>query len=76
MNDGSANQKCVDDYISNELEKIFKASSERKYYIRTMQDYYILWLLVSSLNREMVKHHRINIKKEITAFFEYFKNSQ
>lgn len=72
--DNDIQKNELDNFLNTEIEKIFKAASQRRYYIRTMQDYYILWLLLSNINSTMIKHHRVNMKKEITDFFCYLKN--
>lgn len=64
----------LDEYLCEEIEKIFKAGSERKYYVRTMQDYYILWLLLGDINPAMVKHNRQTIKEELRSLYSYIKN--
>lgn len=62
------------DYLRSELEEIFKGGKEIKYFRRTMQDFYILWYLINDLNFEMVKQHRLTMKKEIRDIFFYCKN--
>jgi 5-methylcytosine-specific restriction endonuclease McrA len=62
------------DYLRLEIDEIFKAEKSPKYFRRTMQDFYFLWYLVSDINFEMVKYHRIEIKKEIKKMFNYLKN--
>lgn len=62
------------DYLKNELDIVYKGSSEVKYYQRKMQDFYILWYLINDLNLEMVKFHRLKMKSEITEIFKFMKN--
>jgi uncharacterized protein with ParB-like and HNH nuclease domain len=62
------------EYLKTELDEIFKAEKQPKYFRRTMQDFYFMWYLLSDINFEMVKFHRIEIKKEIKNLFNYLKN--
>lgn len=61
-------------YLRQELDEIFKAGKEARYFRRTIQDFYFMWLFLESLNLEMVRHHRLTIKKEIKEAFMFFKN--
>ncbi|MPQ48825.1 DUF262 domain-containing protein [Marinifilum sp. N1E240] len=62
------------DYLKEELDDIFKAGKEAKYFRRTLQDFYIAWHLLNTINFEMVKLHRIEMKKEMKSIFFYMKN--
>lgn len=61
-------------YLKSELDEIFKVGKESKYFRRTMQDFYITWYLLSDINFEMIKLHRIEIKQELVDIFIYLKN--
>lgn len=61
-------------FLKNELDEIFKVGKEPRYFKRTLQDFYVTWYFLRSLNFEMVKHKRIEIKKDIKDMFKYFKN--
>ena len=61
-------------YLESELNEIFKAGKNPKYFRRTMQDVYMTWYLIHDINFEMIKHYRIDIKSEIKQMFSYFKN--
>lgn len=64
----------LDEYLKQELDKIFKAGKKSSYFRRTIQDFYFLWLILGNLNFEMVKFHRLEMKKEIYEIFKYIKN--
>lgn len=61
-------------YLREELDLLFKADKNQKYFRRTMQDFYFLHTLVSDINLEMVKFKRLEIKKELRIIFNYWKN--
>lgn len=62
------------DFLKKELDTVFKANKESKFFRRTMQDFYILWFTLNEINFEMVKFHRINIKSELIDIFSYMKD--
>lgn len=62
------------EYLKQELDVIFKAGKETRYFRRTFQDFYILWELLNDVNLEMVKLHRLEMKEEIQGIFQYMKN--
>ena len=64
----------INEYLKDELDDIFKAERERRSFRRTIQDFYFIWLFLESLNLEMIKYNRIEIKKIIKEAFKYFKN--
>lgn len=61
-------------FLKTELDSIFKVNKENKYFRRTIQDFYFLWSFLGPLNFEMVKYHRLEIKKDIAKAFKYLKN--
>jgi uncharacterized protein with ParB-like and HNH nuclease domain len=72
--DCDKNKEDLFEYLRVELDEIFKAGKDPKYFRRTMQDFYLLWFILNEINLEMIKLHRIEMKKEITQIFRYFKN--
>jgi CRISPR/Cas system Type II protein with McrA/HNH and RuvC-like nuclease domain len=42
---------------------------------RTKQDFYILWYLLAQLNYQMVKFHRLEIKKDLQDIFYALRNN-
>jgi hypothetical protein len=62
------------DYLKIELDNVLKGNRKTHSFRRTMQDFYILHHLINELNTEMVRYHRIAMKKEITEIFSYIKN--
>lgn len=64
----------IQEFLKAELDTLFKANKENKFFRRTMQDFYILWFVLNDINFEMVKHHRINLKNEIIDIFSYMKD--
>jgi uncharacterized protein with ParB-like and HNH nuclease domain len=62
------------DYLKYELDEIFKANKAPKQFRRTLQDFYFIWFLISEINFEMIKFHRLTIKAEIKIIFNYLKN--
>ncbi len=72
--DKDKNKDDLFEYLKEELDDLYKAGKNPKYFRRTMQDFYFLWYLLSDINFEMVKFHRITIKDELKQLFRYFKN--
>jgi len=72
--DCDKNKDELFDYLRIEMDEIFKAGKNPKYFRRTMQDFYLLWFILNEINFEMIKLHRIEMKKEIAHIFKYFKN--
>lgn len=66
---------ALDQFFSNELNSLFRAERQVRSFRRTKQDFYILWYLLSPLNSEMVKFHRLEIKKELQNIFYELRNS-
>ncbi|WP_396637836.1 DUF262 domain-containing protein [Maribacter sp. R77961] len=64
----------IKDFLRKELDTVFKANKESKFFRRTMQDFYILWYTLNEINFDMVKYHRINIKSELIDIFSYMKD--
>jgi hypothetical protein len=62
------------EYLKNELDEIFKAGKDPRYFRRTMQDFYFLWLIINEINFDMIKYHRLTIKAEIKEIIKYLKN--
>ena len=61
-------------YLSQELDLIFKANKESRYFRRTIQDFYFMWQILGDINFQMVKHHRLEMKAFIKEYFQYLKN--
>lgn len=62
------------DYLRIELDEVFKAGKDQRYFRRTMQDFYFLWLIINDLNLDMIKFHRLSMKSQIKDMFKYLKN--
>ena len=62
------------DYLKQELDELFKANKAPKQFRRTLQDFYFIWFLINEINFEMIKFHRLTIKKEVKEIFNYIKN--
>lgn len=63
----------IDEYLKSSLDEILNPNSNR-YFRRTFQDFYFLWLFLNPINVEMLKHHRDAIREEVKNFFKYFKD--
>ncbi len=61
-------------YLKSELDGFYKARKETSNFKRTKQDFYILWYALNPLNLQMVKHFRLEIKKELQDIFYNMKN--
>jgi len=61
------------DFLKNELDSIFSAEKEEKGFRRRIQDFYFLWILLGELNFEMVKYHRLDMKKDVLEIFKFIK---
>jgi hypothetical protein len=68
-------KEIVDKFLGEELNVLFKAQRQVRSFRRTKQDFYILWFLLSPLNLEMVKFHRLNIKQELQNIFYDLRNT-
>jgi len=64
----------LSNYLKSELNGLYKARKESHTFKRTKQDFYILWYALNPLNLQMVKHYRLEIKKEILEIFYQMKN--
>jgi len=62
------------EYLRTELDNIFRGGKDSRRFKRTLQDYYVLWQFLGSLNLEMVKFNRLTMKQEMKALFKYIKN--
>ncbi|MEB3342703.1 HNH endonuclease [Okeania sp.] len=74
--DEDKDKNHLDIYLKNELDSIYKARKENRYFRRTKQDFYILWYILNPLNDEMLRYHRKTIKKELKNLFYKMKNSE
>jgi hypothetical protein len=61
-------------YLSDELDNIFKANKQKRYFRRTLQDFYLIWQLISDINYDMIKLNRLQIKEDVKSLFNYMKN--
>jgi len=61
-------------FLKEELDYLFNAGRQEKGFRRRIQDFYFIWILVEKLNFEMVKLHRLEIKKEIIEIFNFIKS--
>ena len=73
--DVSQKQDILEDFLKSELNSLFKAERQIRSFRRTKQDFYILLYLLSPLNYEMVKFHRLNIKKDLQSIFYAIRNN-
>lgn len=62
------------EFLRLELDELFKSGREGRYTRRTKQDIYIIWKMLLDINFEMVKYHRIQIKKDIKGIYVRLKN--
>lgn len=71
--DKDVEKYLLDEYLKIELDKLFNLTNS-KVARRTLQNFYALWYILSSMNYEMIKKHRIGMKNELTEIFGYTKN--
>lgn len=64
----------LSDYLSTELDLLYKARKESQNFRRTKQDFYILWYALNPINYQMVKYSRLDIKKDLQDILYYMKN--
>jgi len=69
---GNVEKDILPTYLCSNLDKIFNPT-KRKSYRRTFQDFYILWVILSPVNYEMVKRYRSEIYDDISSIFSYLK---
>lgn len=62
------------DFLKNELDFVISGGNVSKGFRRRIQDFYFLWILLERINFEMVKFHRLAIKKEVTEIIRFIKN--
>lgn len=62
------------DYLSIELDDVFKAGKDPRYFRRKRQDFYFLWLMINDINFDMIKYNRLTMKSQIKEMFKYLKN--
>lgn len=72
--DIEGDKKALDKFLGDELNLLFKAQRQVRSFRRTKQDFYILWFLLSPLNIEMVKYHRLDIKQDLQQIFYRLRN--
>lgn len=72
--DQDKSKEELSSYLKNELDAILKGNKHSRNFRRTLQDIYIIQELLCDINTEMVKSHRIEMKKEISNIFSYIKN--
>lgn len=60
------------EFLDKELTGIFNIS-DKKYYKRTLQDYYALWFILHFLSQEIVNQKREEIKNKLKDIFIYIK---
>jgi uncharacterized protein with ParB-like and HNH nuclease domain/5-methylcytosine-specific restriction endonuclease McrA len=59
-------------FLSTELDKLVRSPNQR-YAVRSSQDFYFLWLMLSPLNSEMVRVHRLQMKAEVRELMQAIK---
>lgn len=67
-------KKNLLEFFASELNSLFKAERKVLSFRRTKQDFYTLWYLLTPLNYEMVKLHRLEIKNDLQSIFYVFRN--
>jgi len=72
--DRDVKKEDLADFLKNELDYVFSGGNVHKGFRRRIQDFYFLWILLEKLNFEMVKFHRLAIKKEVTEIIRFIKN--
>jgi len=73
--DKDVEQNQLEDFFKSELNSLFKAQRTIRAFRRTKQDFYILWYLLAQLNYQMVKFHRLEIKKDLQDIFYALRNN-
>lgn len=64
----------LENYLSSELDRLFKGGKKSRYFRRRIQDFYFLWLVIDGINLEMVKFNRLDLKNDIFEIFHFLKN--
>ncbi|MCL5029153.1 MAG: DUF262 domain-containing protein, partial [Bacteroidetes bacterium] len=59
-------------FLDEELTSVFNVS-DKKYYKRTLQDFYALWYILHFLSQEIVNQKRQTIKKRLKEIITYIK---
>ena len=62
-----------EEYLAKELTRVFNVKN-KKWYSRTLQDFYTLWYLIHFINYERILSYRTKIKRDLIALFEFIKN--
>ena len=60
-------------FLDKELTNVFNVV-DKKYYKRTLQDYYALWFILHFLSQGIVYQNRGRIKSKLKEIFNYIKS--
>ena len=63
----------VDEFLRGEVDQLVR-SPDQRYAVRSSQDFYFLWLMLSPLNLEMIRFHRLEIKAQVTKIIQSIKS--
>ena len=72
--DKDVQKEDLTEFLKDQLDLVFSGGYIPKGFRRRIQDFYFVWILLEKLNFEMVKFHRIAIKKEIIEILNFTKN--
>jgi uncharacterized protein with ParB-like and HNH nuclease domain len=64
----------ISDFLRSELDSVLNGGKIESGFRRRIQDFYFVWMLIEKVNFEMVKYHRIEMKKDISKILNYAKN--
>ena len=64
----------ISEFLKTELDSVFNGGKIESGFRRRIQDFYFVWLLIEKINFEMVKYHRVEMKKDISEILNYAKN--
>ncbi|WP_017303233.1 GmrSD restriction endonuclease domain-containing protein [Spirulina subsalsa] len=73
--DVEGGKEKFDKFFGDELNLLFKAQRQVRSFRRTKQDFYLLWYLLNPLGLEMVKSHRLDIKRDLKNIFYDLRNT-
>lgn len=62
---------CVN--LESALDALISSGSLRKYYSRTLQDFYVLWVVISSVNLDV--HNAKTVSDDLVKIFSLMKKS-
>ncbi|QCX41097.1 DUF262 domain-containing protein [Aureibaculum algae] len=72
--DRNVTKEEISDFLRTELNSVLNGGKVESGFRRRIQDFYFVWMMIDKVNFEMVKYHRIEMKKDISELLNFAKN--